>query len=1599
MKKAICAILFCVTILLSAFAIASCGDKNIKPSVTLENWQDETIEVDLHSDVSLSTDAVYDTNGKAYAVIAEVTTKSGDPVLVLGGKFTADYAGGYKIVYSLHDVSVQAKTRTVTVNIKNSDTPVPYFMKSNITVYENTEFAVPEYGVSIAPEISYTQKLSLYSVMSGEEETRTLVSDSPAARLTLPAGNYVFVLSVEAGEKSGSAELLFRVRLLDELNAISSLNSESEINLGASFWSNDIGGWDARNVTFSAAAARDEHVSRGAAVTELPAAATETYFSVRPDLARTDFVRLMSQDGAVLSVWIKIDSELKKPHTVAYGDYAERKTVVCNDGEWMNLLMSLEDFGVDDADVLYDKLRGSSGNHMNSPFSVRHADSEGYTVTVDSIYVAMPLSATMEDKTVAYGSTDTVTAESEDTDEFIYTLYDIAGKDDVPTVSGNGEFTFDVAGKLEVSAAPMRNRFYLPAPLSATVTVAADESISFAKEKYTLDSGINDIPACTFPNSVAYRIDTSDGSPNYAYLNGFNVPEGISIAAGKIRVFEGDYKLYAFAEKNGVKYSAFTRITVPYDATKSNGDIVLFSNPSDIASVHANEGQFYSYVGDYQGESGVVKFSAGAAGTWSQLRLDKVLYSAAELKTQDFGNEDYLVMRVYAENLPRGYYAYFSHAYGDSADMSVAYLKNNAWQDLYVKAKEFLEYEENWVDKGNRKKYAGFCFTNNGTNSAEIYVDSIKLVKNVAQPVNTEAENVEYNAFEYATDIAAVAYNNLTNVREGAVITRENGAYNGKENVVNLSTFTQEVWPMFSIPARATKDVYTQKLGNGTGWKFKMDICARANHGGSTVTFSGEGYKSADIAISDAWSTVEFPADKVLAALGDDGSMRGGFILGAAGNSVMYDVLIANLRFEPGGIETDLTQAGVLTVPTGATVKHGQTTLTKTSTADNKDSYNLAALISESDWGSQDIVVTVSKQGLEDVSVTWSSPAAENEINGFGSVKATNEFTANPHPDCAVSVIPEHNGRKGVAQIECRKTEEDIGWANFRYGAPLLTVEQAAVYMSNPYAYIAIDIAANKNVTVDFRVDNEVKGKFTATTEWQTWRLPASLFNAAKFASGAIFSNVETGGSKPTIYIDSVRFEIVMPEIVANVTEAGILTVPTASVVKVGNKTLVKTGTADNKDSYNLAAETNNSVWGSQDVVASIVLGEKSATVTWSSPAAENEINGFGSVKATNEFTANPHPDCAVSVIPEHNGRKGVAQIECRKTEEDIGWANFRYGAPLLTVEQAAVYMSNPYAYIAIDIAANKNVTVDFRVDNEVKGKFTATTEWQTWRLPASLFNAAKFASGAIFSNVETGGSKPTIYIDSVRFEIVMPEIVANVTEAGILTVPTASVVKVGNKTLVKTGTADNKDSYNLAAETNNSVWGSQDVVASIVLGEKSATVTWSSPAGEGEINGFGSEKARNNFKTNQHTDVTVSFVDSYTDKNGVTKNGVAKLALRNNTGSDTWANFRFGKAMLTEEAANAYVNNANAYVVITMMVKSKDDTETSIKVDYSMGTSWDWTCTVTSEWKEYKIPIRYFAYPSGGDHPFLNATNNDGVVDQTLYIDSIRLVAEEPAK
>ena len=1124
MKKIVCMLVLVCSLIVSAFTLVGCGGAEpVKPAVNLVNWEDETVEVTLHSDVEISTDAVYDDAGKAYAVVAKVKTKGGEDVPVIGGKFIADYAGGYEIIYSLHDESVTAPSRTVTVNIKNSDTPVPYFMKSNIVVYENTPFDVPAHGVSIAPEINFTQELGLYKI--GDEDSRVKVDADLSGKLTLPVGSYVFVLSAAAGEKTGAAELGFRVRMLDELNAVSTLDSASEINLGTSFWNNAIGGWDARNIDFSAEAKRNGRVSHGAAVVTLPKEATEAYFSVRPDISRAKFKELMAKEGARISMWIKIESENKQPHTIVYGDHANRKTVTASDGEWLNILMKLDDFGVENADTLYDKLLASSGNHTNSPFAVRHADAGSYTVTVDSIYVALPLSATMADKTVEYGVTDTVTATSEETDEFTYTLYDIAAADDTPTESADGKFTFDVAGKLEITASPVRNRFYLPEPLSATVTVTGAENMAFAETAYELEPGLRDLPQVSFSGEVSHRLETTDGSVNYSYLPGFNVPDGMSIDAGKIRLFEGEYKLYAYGEKDSVKYSAFTRISVTNDDTVSDGDLALFDNPSDMSAVYANDRGFYSYVGDYQGASGVVKFSAGAAGLWPQMRLDKVLHTAEELADQGFDGDDYIAMRVYGENLPYGYYSYFTQAYGVGQNTEVAVLKQGAWQTLYVKASMFFDYEANW-SAGDNRQFAGFCFTNNGENSAEIYVDSIKLVKNNgASSVDMSGVTVEYNNFAGETDSANVAYNNCANGNFGIALTYE-GAANGKTGVINATNHVAAQWPVFAIPARATKAAYVEKMGNGTAWKFKMDVLARANHGGSTIGFQGAGYKSADLPINGEWTTVEFPADKIFAALNDDGTMKKGcyFVLAAAGNSVKYDVLIANMRFEMGGITTDLSDGGVLKVPAGATVKVGTKTLAKTATEGTEDSYNLAAEVDTAAWGSQSVTATVSMTGLDDVSVTWSSPAAANEINGFGSGAATDAFTANRHPDCAVSVIAEHNGRKGVAQIECRKTEQDPGWANFRYGAPLLTAEQSAVYTGNPCAYIAIDIAANKSVVVDFRVDDIIKGKIAVTTEWQTWLLPAYLFDAAKFASGDIFSNVETQYGKPIIYIDSIKF-------------------------------------------------------------------------------------------------------------------------------------------------------------------------------------------------------------------------------------------------------------------------------------------------------------------------------------------------------------------------------------------------------------------------------------------------------------------------------------------
>ena len=72
----------CLAVLASLallFGLAACKPDDTQKEVSLVNWKDETIEVEWNAEVPVSNSAAYDTDGNAYAVIAQVTQADGAP--------------------------------------------------------------------------------------------------------------------------------------------------------------------------------------------------------------------------------------------------------------------------------------------------------------------------------------------------------------------------------------------------------------------------------------------------------------------------------------------------------------------------------------------------------------------------------------------------------------------------------------------------------------------------------------------------------------------------------------------------------------------------------------------------------------------------------------------------------------------------------------------------------------------------------------------------------------------------------------------------------------------------------------------------------------------------------------------------------------------------------------------------------------------------------------------------------------------------------------------------------------------------------------------------------------------------------------------------------------------------------------------------------------------------------------------------------------------------------------------------------------------------------------------------------------------------------
>ena len=806
MKRALYAFLVSCMLALTAIGFAACGGTQIK-QVTLVDWEDKTIEVDLYSDVTVDNSAVYDTEGNAYATKAEVTKKSGEAVLALDGTFRADYAGGYSIVYTLADESVSATSKTVTVKIKETDTPAPYFKTSRLSVMENTAFSVPDRGYALDPAFSVSSEtLTLYRV-DGEE--RTKVEADLTAQVTLPAGTYVFVYEVKAGDKTGSAELAFRVKIKSEQFALAALNGEGENALGVSCWDNGIGGWTLGSVSYTSEVARNEYVSNGSAKMELPASNGVAHVYVIPEVSQADFVAKMNKPGALVSIWLYSDAENGEPRSVKCGT----KGASLPDKTWTNVKVSAEEFGFkDDPAGFWTAL--SMGK--SALFSVNNAGS-AYTLYVDSIYVAEPLTGTFESATCAYGSEVTLAAHSEQTDKFYYELLDTVDGT-AAQVSADGKFTPRVAGKILAKAYPCDNGYYAEA-MTTMVTVTHTASLTFDKDSYEFDYGMSDRPTATVTGGeaqVQYRLDSADGSQSFSYL----------ADDGKIRLFEGTYTLTATAKIGDVDYVTFATITADA-APVQKGIIENYDSP---ASAQNTRWALATYMGDFEGEQGVIRYDL-TGDMWPGYQMNYSLQTKEALLEQGFDENDYLAIHFYMENVPSNYI--ILDFVSGNGQYNLRYI-NEGWNTAYLSAGRFLNSFDQWFSP----EYSGyFFFTNNNyTGPLYVYIDWIGLVKNEhGTDVVVEEGGVEFDNFDHEHATIGVAANSTD------LLVSWVSEYEGRKGVMKLHTEAPyNAQPTFRGPvSRLTKEQFIAKGVDASFDVFCVDVYVASD--GNYVMLDGSG--------------------------------------------------------------------------------------------------------------------------------------------------------------------------------------------------------------------------------------------------------------------------------------------------------------------------------------------------------------------------------------------------------------------------------------------------------------------------------------------------------------------------------------------------------------------------------------------------------------------------------------------------------------------------------------------------------------------------------------------------------------------------------------
>ena len=705
------AFLTALMVLLAMSVIVGCGG-NAK-TVTLTDFDDATVTVDYGAPVYVDNNAVYDTDGNAYAVKAMVTDADGKTIALSNGMFIADDLRGYKIVYSVIDTSVSAKQKTVTVNVKNDGTPAVYFTGQIGEVWSGDEIPVPQYRYTVGPEYTVTNNtLELFSVASAER-IKVESFDSAAATVTLKSGDYVFVATVTAGEKTAEAELAFCVKDEAQRYAIASCQSSVKMNVDTDYWTKD-GATAAYvpTVAYDTQIKRNAYVSKGSVSIAIPQMAGKVGITVSPEIGGVEFAQRLSDPDTMISVWLYVRGRGGSYRVFSEIDPHLRTSPVTVENEtWTNLLL----------DPDRKTLSGLYNNLCTGTPVFSIAASDDVTVYVDSIYVAEPVakSNTFADVEATRNQAFTVHAESTSGASFYYS---VGGK-----VNETGEFTSAVGGSIRATAYPVQNRYY--GTLTNIVTLGGGaHTFAFAEKTANVKSGLQDvIEVETNGNAaVTYAIEKADGSACYSTVSG-----------QKMRLFEGEHWLIASAEIDAVQYGAVMRLNVAPAPVYDKETLEDFDNPSSTRNIDTDVS--YTYVGDYEGKSGVMKFDLNGMSEWPTIGIRKAI---ADTVWSSYTANDYIAVEAYVQGADT--------VNTTEMDFQLVYNKQarvpmmNGWHTYY------FPVESGFIEE-NSTGSVQFIISGKQANSqytVTLYVDRIYAVKRetVTDPATIEDFDHEYAA-------------------------------------------------------------------------------------------------------------------------------------------------------------------------------------------------------------------------------------------------------------------------------------------------------------------------------------------------------------------------------------------------------------------------------------------------------------------------------------------------------------------------------------------------------------------------------------------------------------------------------------------------------------------------------------------------------------------------------------------------------------------------------------------------------------------------------------------------------------------------------------